>query len=110
MERYIDKYNQTIEKSKITYVNKLKELHPMIYTLQVFTYHDYGEDNKIVACFTDEDNIKTLIGTGRWEFYCGVGSESYQFKIIPMSDYEHLDFNLLININNIDMSYYGKMI
>ena len=33
----------------------------MIYTLQVFTYHDYGEDNKIVACFTDEDNIKTLV-------------------------------------------------
>jgi hypothetical protein len=109
MDDYIKKYNEAVKFLKLDYVNKLKELYPTIYLLEVLTIHDYGKNTKIVACFTDENRIKNLIGTGNWQFYCGQGSESYHFKIIPMTNYD-LDFNLLIHIDQIDMSFYGKMI
>jgi len=112
MEKLIDEYNQCVNNAKLNYIKQLKQLYPTIYLLKVFITHDYGSSNELVACFTNEYQVNQLIGTGKWGFYCsGEGSENYLFKIIPIVDYDDLEFKLLINIDKpIDMSYFGKMV
>jgi len=106
----ISDYYNAINNEKIKYIKQLKSLYPLIYFLHVEIEHDYGTCHKVVGCHTDENVLKSLIGSGKWLFYCsGEGSESYQFKIVPKNNYDVNDFDLLININKIDMSNCGKM-
>ena len=113
MSELLFEYYKSIKDAKDTLISKLKDLYPVIYVIEVNTECYYNTTIKKIACFSDEEKAKNIIGSGKWGFWYQFDDwESSTFKIIQTNTYEdlNLDFNLLLNIDKyIDMSHYGKM-
>lgn len=106
MAELVKEYHQLVNDAQKQFKNKLKELYPTIYMVKLDVDSPYVVRHEFIACFSKESDAMSLIGSGEWSTY----DERHYFTIIPITNYDNIDIELLLNINNnIDMSWFGKM-
>ncbi len=108
----VKEYYELINQAKCILINKIKKLYPILYLVKVKWTAFYGDGDEIIGCFSNF-KVKETLGSCHWVVgqYSMDAHEIYDFEIIETTNYDDINFDLLLNIDKeLNMKYYGEMI